>query len=448
MTTVTAADYPPQIHAQAVRDGISEAIASDRLLELIGEFNFGGGDGFPRETVVVPDGLTIRGNDGTKIIGGGASAYTVAWGEGLAMDGGAFKVSSGAAHGGNHQVIISQIAFSGWKGAAILVDSCNGLTIENCRFSEPCSGIVQGFNALDGAPIQNVNAVWAIGAACRGKFNAKTNACDLTHYADGSAPVDDEQFLACFATNFEQIRIDGNNLVGNDDGIEVVFNNLHGEVQSQVHIVISNNELTLDQQYRPRWAGSGGIVCCRNDGAKVDIVANSVTTTGMLGAGMVLSGDYLLGSARKMTVSGNRIDQQATAPLPPFAAIIMGYDLPFGANFPGAYKDEKIGASLSGATIKDNHLTGTVTFGYLTLDGAEQKLDPCKYVTCEPNQSHHIFIEDYGPVSGECQLYLACGTHDIEVRGNFERKFICNSKTNKLISEAVIASPQLQPTPA
>jgi hypothetical protein len=449
MTIIRANDFSQSQHAQAVRDGIADALAGDRLLQLVGEFHFGDDGDFPRETVVVPSGLVISGMEGTKIIGGGAKARTPAWGVDLAMDGGAFKVSSGGRGGGSQKVTISNIAFSGWKCVAILVDSCDGLTIQDCSFMGPSSGVIDGFNAPDGTPIQNVNAVWAIGTGCNGKFHVSNNACDLSEYATDSAAVDDEQFLACFATDFEQVLVDGNSIVGNDDGIEVVFNNLRGILHPQVHIQISNNSLTLAHQLRTRWMGSGGIVCCRNDGAKVDIVDNTVKTTGTMGAGMVLTGSYLQGSARKMTVTGNRIDQSADATSPHFAGAIMGYDLPFGADFPGSYAPEKIGASLSGAVIKDNQLSGTTSFGYVTLDGGELKLPQCLDGTCEPNHSHHILIEDYGPISGQYKLYLSCGTHDIEVRGNFEPYFICNPDANRVIvGEAVAASPRPQSTPA
>jgi hypothetical protein len=445
MTIIKAADYPRQQHAQAVRDGISKALASDKLVELVGEFHFGDDAEFPRETIVVPGGLTIRGTTGTKISGGGANTQTQAWGQPLAMDGGAFKVSTGAEHGKQH-VAIRQIAFSGWKGAAILVDACNGLTVENCHFSQPSAGVIEGFNTADGTPIQNVNAVFVIGADCRGKFEARENECNLSSYETGSAPADDEQFLTCFGTNFEHVLIDGNSSVGNDDGIEVLFNNLHGDVRPQVQIQISNNVLNLTHQ--PRTTGSAGIVCCRSDGAKVDIVDNVVNTTGTLGAGILLTGDYRQGDVRKMTIMRNRIDQSADAASPHFAGIMMGHDLPFVA-FPGSYALEKLGASLSGAMIKDNHLSGTVSFGYLTLDGGELQLPQCPDAKCEPNHSNHIVIEDYGPISGQYKLYLSCGTHDIEVRGNFEPFFICKPERHKVMtSEAVVAPAQPQPTPA
>lgn len=385
-------------------DDVQKAVNNPDFDEIVltGTFNFGGewqkdpndpdfgGILTDRKTVQIPRGVTIRGvtihgRPGTIIkCGGEELPYKVFRSEisEIVVASGPFKVMVED----NQPVVIDNISFQRWKGEAILVEACHGLTVTNCTFTEPiASKRLRQFNDAT-----FVNAIFAVDARCTGNFVAHGNVCDLRKYAhvfdsprrrgegpENPAPdpsvrhpqADDEQFACCFGTKFDKITVTQNRIMGSDDGVEVMFNSLN-DATSVPKIELKHNFISL--AHHPRlnpWPGSTGIVCCNNERADTEITGNLIITTGSGGTAFVLGGQH--DSAHPFKVENNVSHQEGNPEDRHQAAIVTGsnYPMPFpqGLTPPSS--------PLSGAQILCNHFSGMTQFGIVTLDLVSLKND-------------------------------------------------------------------------
>lgn len=420
----------PNIDVAALRDAINNRLIDTIVLR--GRFDLGG-TSHPlmldsnRQTVVIPRGVTIKGEEGAEVIGGGAELnppdldppldFQVGKGHS-----GPFMVKNlgpeeGSAEGGNDKpVIFENIRFSGWRGEAIFALACHGgLEVTNCTFTNPVPGTAASFEGFT-----FVHAVLAIGSRCKGHLFAWNNQCFLTEeptlvpipmneyepfnvrlYAlktgepsgSGQPPrtphgtwtlplANDEQFLACVGTNFSSIDISENLIRSHDDGIEVILN----ENLKFGSISVKNNDVILEQLIKPNaWGSPCGIVCCNNQGTPLrsdvaEISGNFISVTG-IGTGLVLS------SQRSIKVSQNTLylhsDDKGLLPL---AGLMLG------ANYgPPGFPD--LGPSLNHSEISRNHLTGQAIYGIWTFDANDDIIPPPQPAP-PANDSHDNTIAD------------------------------------------------------
>lgn len=424
-------------HNDPSRDfrNIQEAVmAATEPVTLDGKFNFGGGwDGWrggplPRKTVVISRPVRIQaGRGGAEILGGGEKLASP-WG---AAPSGPFKVMNTREDAG--PVVFEGIHFEGWKGEAILVETCRGLEVRNCRFTMPAPGTLEGFIGQDGRLLNWVHAILAIGSGCKGRFLAQGNKCDMRDCptdplyvvhphkpAGGNEPVpppptphpeppaDDQQFLACVNTSFSEIKITGNHIWGYDAGLEVIAN----DRTAQQRLEIVANKIWLEQTVGERWPGHFGILCC--DSKDAVISGNIVEHLKGPGAAFLLSGE-------NFTVTENLV--QSMEPLNagdrincPVAGFLLGANSPMPDFFPV----HSTGPSIVGSVISNNTLHGVAKFGIKTFDYYYDvfPLQPSPL----PNDSNNNTMENnnlraFTPVYAS--LFLGSGTHDNTCSGWF-----------------------------
>lgn len=452
-----------------VKDVIDNHPEVDDLV-LTGAFYFGGkdavGNDYPRKTVEITRGMTIRGTIGaprqgvppnpqrlqTLITGGGDE---MPFAQLAVLDSGAFKVKT------DEPVVIKDIWFAGWKGEAILVEACGGLRVTHCRFTHPV--------ATEPQPLFNratfVNAVFAIGPGCMGDFVAQGNICDLRQYARYSIresfplpprepgphaepgppftraypPAHDEQFACCFQTKFTNISIVQNRVMGHDEGFEVMFNNLN-DATLVPRIRLNDNFIALAQHPRlDPWPGSTGIVCCNNERADTQIKGNLIITTGSGGVALFLSGQH--DPDHPFNVENNVSHQDGDPEHRHQAAIVMGsnYPVPFP---PGVAPSS---SPLSGARIVNNHFSGMAQFGIVTLDLVSLKDDlnitipiangcqwPAGLVYSQGNEvsgNNLFFLDCTAP-----QVLLTKGTSGNNVTGCFHPEALDLNRPNNTIN--------------
>lgn len=399
----------PVLDPQRIRDAIADPREFDEIV-LQGTFNFGDGSASaPRQTVIVPRGITFVG-DSALVKGGGAVTGSF-FGN---TEGGPFKVeNAGAAAGGDDKpVAFQRIAFSGWAGEAISAQSCQGLEVTGCEFTKPVPGNTTGLG-LPGLDTY-ISAIWAAGPGCRGTLLVEQNIADLTDY---TPLANDEQLVGCQLTNFERISMVGNKITGHDDGLEIVMNGYYSEDGNFGPIQIARNEITLDLALPNPYVGSGGISCLRNRNSSTLVEQNTVNLTGNRGLAITLSGE-------NMTVSNNSMSLGAAGSLIPFGGIALGLADP-APGFP-----ENLGPSLNKSTIANNTVTGTAYFGIVFVDLRYH--DPTLGDT--PNESHgnRVINNDLSALNALAfSLFAGPDTYDNVFNGCFA-SVLDMSTANKL----------------